>query len=210
MPGRLGVINSEARALFGPTSTVIIKPCRKEEATILAQLIAHQTLLHSGADRTRAGGTSPGKWVGGVGMLRIRRWRFCGDAANCPVCWRGSGGPGRYLHQIDRLFFYTPCNRCTAITLFLPKRRRGEVLLMVWSRVFQVAVLCDMHGLLLLPAAGRHLFCDWYEGMVGRTAICISRYSLFTKWRLELYLHTVVGHNYNLKSILINTFLVKY
>lgn len=181
MPGCLGVINSEARALFGPTSTVIIKPCRKEEATILAQLIAHQTLLHSRADRTRAAGTSPGGH-----MPRIRRWRFCSDAANCPVCWRGFGGPGRYLHQcqIDRLFFYTPCQRCTAITLFLPKRCRGQVLLMVWSHVFQVAVLCDVHGLLLLPAAGRHLFCDWYEGMVGWTAICISRYCLFINGRL--------------------------
>lgn len=159
MPGCLGVINSEARALFGPTSTVIIKPCTKEEATILAQLIAHQALLHLGADRTRAAGTSPGGTchgsAGDTFAVMQQTVLFVAVALEVRTVF--------YISLSTRLTgcSFTPLVNAVLLSLCLcPNAVAERCCVMVWSRVFQVAVLCDVHGLLLLPAAGRNLFCD--------------------------------------------------
>lgn len=90
LPGSLPVINSEARGLSGPVSTVIKKPCRKEEAAILAQLISHQTVaLRNRQDMT---GWHVSRGAGGGGEDPLATPLYS-DAANCPaVFWLGLVG----------------------------------------------------------------------------------------------------------------------
>ncbi len=85
---------------------------------------------------------------------------------------------------IDSVFLH-PCSHCTTNILVMPNVSKwAKMLLLLWSVAdalfFQVLVLCDVYGLFVFPAAGRHVFCHWCEGLVGRTAIHIPRYCLFT------------------------------
>lgn len=144
-----------------------------KEAAILHQMILHQTFLHLGADRDMAG------WHGSTGHApKIPLLMLGTNPANRPaVCWIGSRPLGViYLQRrIDRLCFYTLVH--TAVLTFLVG--------LLWGAAdglfLQVSVLRDVHGLLLLPAAGSHVLCHWCEGLVGRATIHIPRYWLISK-----------------------------
>lgn len=103
--GCLEVINSKARALSGPTSTVIIKPLHEQ----------------GGGHFSQAEITS--------NSVALRNRMACVQGAST----------GEALQR---------CSKCPG----------GGC---CWSVVFQVVILCDVHG--------RHLFFDWYEGMLDRS-----------------------------------------
>lgn len=149
------------------------------EAAILHQVIRHQALLHLGQTGTWAAGTPPqGMCQGSAADASDQSTKLSRSFLD----WLES--PGCYWSaELDwSACFLTPWfTPHQSHLFFMPKRSCCEVLLMVCCLLllmicFQVAVLCDVYGLFLLPAAGRHLPCHWYEGLVGWTAIHIPRY----------------------------------
>lgn len=87
---------------------------------------------------------------------------------------------------MDPVFLH-PCSRRTSYISLTPGRF-AAVKCRWWSVCvvffFQVAVLCDVYGLFLLPAAGSHLLCHWCKVLVGWKTIYFPRYCSFTEQRL--------------------------
>lgn len=88
---------------------------------------------------------------------------------------------------MDPVFLH-PCSR-RASYISLTLGRFAAVKCRWWSVCvccffFQVAVLCDVYGLFLLPAAGSHLLCHRCKVLVGWKTIYFPRYCSFTEQRL--------------------------